>query len=133
MTRHPVLADRTILLAEDEVLISRYLCRVLERAGACVTPVRRAADVETLARNGDRHFDVALLDVSLEDGSVLPAAELLIQRWVPIVFHSGHDQPVLTTGHTSWAVALDKPAPTPEIFAALVAQLALPDMQRQTA
>ncbi|PTX54033.1 response regulator receiver domain-containing protein [Litoreibacter ponti] len=133
MTRHPVLADRTILLAEDEVLISRYLCRVLERAGACVTPVRRAADVEALAHMADRHFDVALLDVSLEDGSVLPAAELLIQRWVPIVFHSGHDQPVLTTGPTAWVRALDKPAPTPEIVDALAAQISLPDMQREIA
>lgn len=133
MTRHPVLADRAILLAEDEVLISRYLCRVLERAGACVTPVRRAADVDALARMADRHFDAALLDVSLEDGSVLPAAELLVQRWVPIVFHSGHDQPVLTRGHTAWARALDKPAPTAEILDALAAQAGLPNMQRQTA
>ena len=111
------LHDYSILLAEDELLISRFLCQILERAGAQVTPVRRVSEVVDLA---EMKFDGALLDVSLEDGDVFPAAELLAEKGVPVVFHSGHDQPSKRMKEGCVAASLDKPAMADEIIRTLV-------------
>lgn len=117
MQQSKVLSDFRILLAEDELLISRFLCRVLEQAGANVTPVRRVREVAELAQSG---FDGALLDVSLEDGDVFPAAEILARNGVPVVFHSGHDQPAKRMKEGQIAASLDKPALADEIIRTLV-------------
>lgn len=116
MCESTALDKCSILLAEDELLISLFLCRVLEKAGAEVTPVRRVSEVAELAQ---KDFDGALLDVSLEDGDVFPAAELLAANGVPVVFHSGHDQPAQRMKSGDVVASLDKPAMADEIIRTL--------------
>ena len=83
-----MLAARHLLLAEDEVLVSLELSMVLEDAGADVVPTYSLNDTLDAARNGT--FDAAVLDVNLAGSEVFPAARLLAERDVPIVFHTGH-------------------------------------------
>lgn len=83
-----MLAARHLLLAEDEVLVSLELSMVLEDAGADVVPTYSLDDTLDAARNG--RFDAAVLDVNLAGCEVFPAARLLAERDVPIVFHTGH-------------------------------------------
>lgn len=108
-------------MAEDETLIARYLQRILEQAGATVTVVRRVSQVLDHAGLG---YDCALLDVSLEDGDVFPGAEVLAKNIVPIVFHSGHDQPTLRMRQGLRARLLDKPARPQEIVQTIQEQIA---------
>lgn len=116
MKRPSALRECNILLAEDELLISRFLRRVLEQAGAQVTSVRKVSEITDLSA---ANFDGALLDVSLEDGDVYPAAELLAAQGVPLVFHSGHDQPSRHMKPGQVAASLDKPAMADEIIQTL--------------
>ena len=100
------LRGKAILLAEDEFMVALNIQAELEACGASVTVVDSVADGLPLAGHG---FDAAVLDVRLADGDVYPLADAMIERGVPIVFHSGHaDKSELTAAYPS-AHALPKP------------------------
>jgi len=123
------LNTRSILIAEDEVLIALTLTRALAAAGAQVTTVGYVEDGLALELGG---FDAALLDVSLTDGEVFPLARALKNAGVPMVFHSGHICHGTRFEAFPQAVLLEKPAHRDEIISAL-AQVLDPEAMRGAA
>ncbi|RVH29272.1 response regulator [Sinorhizobium meliloti] len=88
---------KTVLIVEDEFLIAIDLKLLLERRGWWV--LGPAATVEeALGLLDDELPAVALLDVTLRDGSVTQLAEVLCERNVPFVVASAYRRPELIGG-----------------------------------
>jgi CheY-like chemotaxis protein len=84
-------AGRRVLIVEDELMIRMLLEGMLTDLGHTVAA--EAGTIEEalkLARETD--FDVAVLDVNLNNRPITPVAELLVERGVPFVFASGYGQ-----------------------------------------
>ena len=83
------LAGATILVVEDEMLITMLLEDILDELGCRVVGsavnLRQAQDLvdTTIA-------DAAILDVNLGGDPVFPIAERLAERNIPIIFASGY-------------------------------------------
>lgn len=85
------LANRRVLVAEDEYLIAEEIATVLGDAGAeALGPVPRIADALRLLAAESR-IDGALLDVNLGGEAVWPVVDALLARGVPVVLASGYD------------------------------------------
>ena len=94
------LAGQTILVIEDDPLISLDVETTLLEAGAYVLT---ASDQQSgLAAASDTRLTVAVLDVRLGRDSVDPICEILDGRWVPFLF---------LTGDSGSAVQKWEPAP----------------------
>jgi DNA-binding response OmpR family regulator len=89
--------QKTVLVVEDEVLIALDLMLVLEGHGWNV--LGPAATVQEALRLLNHDLPaVALLDVTLQDGTVAPVAEALRARNVPFILASAHSRPELLGG-----------------------------------
>ncbi|MBO9380100.1 response regulator [Sphingomonas histidinilytica] len=89
------LSGCRILVVEDEYLLADELQAELEDAGAVVIgPVGDLAGATALIR-AERRIDGAILDANLTGEMVFPAADLLIERGIPIVFTTGYDASIL--------------------------------------
>lgn len=89
------LGNCHILVVEDEYMLADDLQTELEDEGAVVIgPVAALADALALIRSAPR-IDGAILDANLGGEMVFPAADLLIERQVPIVFTTGYDASVI--------------------------------------
>lgn len=85
------LEGMCILLVEDEAIIGLDLRKCLQSSGAQVTgPVPTL--VKALAASETLTFDCAILDLKIIGGDIAPVADLLCEKGVPIVFHTGHGQ-----------------------------------------
>lgn len=90
------MADRTlrgcrVLVVEDEYMLADELQAELEDAGAIVIgPAADLVDATALIRSEQR-IDGAVLDANLGGEMVFPAADLLAERGVPIIFATGYD------------------------------------------
>ena len=78
-----------MLLVEDEAFIAMDLEDQLIDAGATVLgPVSTLAAARRAA--ADERIDVAVLDIMLGREEVFPAADILLRRGIPFLFHSAH-------------------------------------------
>ncbi|MFC3079835.1 response regulator [Phenylobacterium terrae] len=78
-----------VLVVEDEGPVAMLIEDMLEDLGCTV--VGSAASVEAAMRLVDAGgYDVALLDVNIAGGSVLPVAEALRRRGAPYAIASGY-------------------------------------------
>jgi CheY-like chemotaxis protein len=112
---------KTILVAEDDFLISIGLKALLERCGARVVgPVSSVEEgVEVL--DGDRQdgkIDAAVLDISLSDGDVYPLARALGRHEIPFVLLTGVSEPQVASEFWS-APMLLKPASPIAVLSAI--------------
>ncbi len=83
------LANRRVLVVEDEFLISAMLCDMLGDAAAEV--VGPAANVTSALRLIEENtLDAAILDMNLNGEWIDPVAEALALRGVPFVFTTGY-------------------------------------------
>lgn len=84
------LAGRRVLIVEDEAALALELQLAFEEEGAEVLgpALSLMGALETVAHT--RNIDLAVLDVDLAGENIYPIAELLLQRGVPFLFHSGH-------------------------------------------
>ena len=83
------LQGARVLVAEDEALVAMTLLDLVEDAGAePLGPFARVSDCRSALDNATP--DVAILDVRLRDGESFSIAERLVERGVPVIFHSGH-------------------------------------------
>lgn len=83
------LHGRTVLLVEDESLVSMLAEDILVEAGAEVVVAMRLARALELAQ--DTSIDCAILDVNLGFGDTsYPVAEVLRAREIPFIFASGY-------------------------------------------
>lgn len=115
------LDGTSVLVVEDEFLILIDLEFLLESEGARLTTATSLEEAISAARST---YDVAVLDVRLPDGEVYPAAEMLNQREVPLVFHSGHAHNDAIDEAFPEAIALEKPAQEAVLLSAVERQLA---------
>jgi len=120
------LADRRILVVEDEYILARQLVRALTQEGAVVLgPVPDVARALAMVADGPGEIDVAILDVNLVGEKVYPVADALLDQGVPFLFASGYDA---DEGDPRFATIrhLVKPLMMKSLVAALIATLAVP-------
>jgi CheY-like chemotaxis protein len=104
---HSLLADKNILVVEDEPLIGLDIVCTLEKAGAHVSgPVGTEKEAMELIENG--HFDAVLLDANLHGKSVDAIAAMLNRRKIPFLFVTGYGQEGLPEVFKQ-KIALSKP------------------------
>jgi len=82
---------KRVLVVDDEMMIRMLLEGMLTDLG--YTVAAEAGNIEgalTLAKEAE--FDVAVLDVNLNNVPVTPVVEVLVERGVPFIFASGYGQ-----------------------------------------
>lgn len=84
-------AGKRILVVEDELMIRMLLEGMLTDLGHTVV-AEAGAIGEALSLAKQAEFDVAVLDVNLNNQPITPVVEVLVQRGVPFVFASGYGQ-----------------------------------------
>ena len=85
------LAERRILVVEDEYMIADEIVTALAGAGAQVVgPAATVEDALDLLRS-EQGPDAAVLDVNLLGKAVWPVVDTLLQRDVPVVLSTGYD------------------------------------------
>lgn len=95
MTDAPALADRSVLVLEDEYFIARQICDLLTAAGGRVIgPFSSVADALAAP-----YADCAVLDINLHGEMQFQLADRLAGQGVPFVFSSGYDRAVLPPRH----------------------------------
>jgi DNA-binding NarL/FixJ family response regulator len=112
---------KTILVAEDDFLISVGLKALLERCGARVVgPVSSVEEGVGVLDEDDQHgeIDAAVLDISLADGDVYPLARALDRHAIPFVLLTGVSDPQIGAEFCS-APMLLKPASPSAVLSAI--------------
>jgi CheY-like chemotaxis protein len=112
-----VLAGRSVLVVEDETIISLEIEQMLQDLD-CGTIWHAANVVQALAILAEHRPDVALLDVNLGREKVFPVADMLIDRAVPFIFSTGYGRDGLPLEWAGWPV-IQKPYLTSELAMAL--------------
>jgi two-component system, response regulator PdtaR len=108
----------TVLVAEDELLIAMDVIDELDAAGfVTVGPFSRTSQALDYCKSHTP--DCAVLDVRLEDGECYALADLLSQRDVPLVFHSGHAGRDCLQGRYPHMAICPKPSASSQIAAAV--------------
>ena len=108
---HSVLADKSCLVLDDELLIALDIEQILLAAGAAsVTCFGNADEALAALRNGSR-FDVAVLDVLLHGATRtgLNIAAELQTLMTPFVFLTGMRGADLPAGQFREAPVVEKP------------------------
>ena len=83
----PPLADRRVLVVEDNYLIAMDLAGMLERAGAEV--IGPVMSVQEALDALNPLPDIATLDVQLGEETSFPIADTLAKQGVPFIFATG--------------------------------------------
>ena len=107
------LADKRILLVEDEVLIAEMVVDMLAALGATV--IGPATSLEAgLSLAGSESIDAAVLDINLRGERIDPIADLLHARGIAVLFATGYgiapgvdrrDAPVIDKPYTQERLA----------------------------
>lgn len=85
-------ASRSILLVEDEMLLSMLLEDMLVDLGHRVAGSASRVD-EALSMLERTEFDLAILDVNVAGKTIVPVADVLALRGIPFVFSTGDGLP----------------------------------------
>ena len=88
-----LLADRRVLVVEDEMLVLMIMEDMLADLG-CESVTAAATVAQALALIEANSFDVAMLDMNLGGDRSYPVADALAARGVPFAFATGYG------GHT---------------------------------
>jgi DNA-binding NarL/FixJ family response regulator len=114
------LRGAKVLIAEDNPILAFDIAGVVRDAGAeTVGPAKNLRDALKLA--GIVPLDCGILDVSLCGDLVFPAAKLLSDRSVGIVFYTGYGDHESLTRDWPSAQVLIKPAPPQLLIRAVAA------------
>jgi CheY-like chemotaxis protein len=88
------LANRRVLIVEDEYFLADDMARSLQKLGVQV--IGPVPTVEgALALLADQPVDAAVLDINLRGQMVFPVADTLREQDIPFVFATGHDESVV--------------------------------------
>ncbi|MEL6415942.1 MAG: response regulator [Pseudomonadota bacterium] len=107
-----------ILVAEDEPIVAFDLCDTVEEAGYEVEGPYAGLSSASQACEGETP-DLAILDISLQDGDVYTLAEKLEADNVPIIFHSGSHKEKEVQARFPRATTLTKPCPPADMLSAV--------------
>lgn len=81
---------KRVLIVEDEALIALVIADALEEGGLEVADIAETLDEARVAAD-ELDFDAAVIDVGLRGTQSYSAAELIVERGIPVIFLSGHD------------------------------------------
>ncbi|TGL53140.1 response regulator [Leptospira kemamanensis] len=89
-----IVADKSILLVEDEAILALYEKNQLEQGGYQVTHVTNGENAINLILKEEYPFDLILMDIDLGKGldGTETATQILNHREIPIVFLSSHTE-----------------------------------------
>ena len=82
-----MLSGSKILIIEDEFLVAFDLEDTVTEAGATASIVHDVSNA--LAAISASEFAAAVVDCNLNDQSIEPVLEALVEKHIPFVFHSG--------------------------------------------
>lgn len=104
------LLGKRVLIVEDEALLAFELQLAFEDEGAQVIgpALSLMKALEAVAHTPD--IDLAVLDVDLAGEDVYPIAEMLLQRGVAFLFHTGHGSRSQLSRLYPGTITLMKPA-----------------------
>jgi CheY-like chemotaxis protein len=113
------LQGAKVLFVEDEAILALDMIKALLDAGAeVVGPVLSVRRAIELAKS--QTLDCGFFDVTLKDGLVFPAAEVLRRKGIGIVFYTGQADPEAIRRDWPKAKVLQKPAPLPALLQAVI-------------
>ena len=116
-----MLNGKRILIAEDNFLIADALADgVQDRGGIPLGPVPTNREALRLI---DRCPDGAILDGNLLDGPIIPVAQALSVRKIPMIFHTGAELPESLRTLLPDIPVLQKPLPYETVIRALAVRL----------
>ena len=116
------LADKRVLLVEDEVLIAEMVVDMLVDLGATVVgPATTLA--KGLALAGSAQIDAAVLDVNLRGERIDPIADILDARGIPVLFATGYGMAAGANRRNS--PVIDKPYTQERLASALLRAMAV--------
>ena len=119
------LANRRVLVVEDEYLIAEEIASVLGDAGAePLGPVPGVADALHLLAAESR-VDAALLDVNLGNEAIWPVVDMLLARGVPLVLATGYDTSAIPRAYAHLPLC-EKPASGQDLARALARAMMSP-------
>ena len=107
-----------VLVAEDEFIIAIDLCDTVAEAGFEILGPHAGISDAMLSFQMDKP-DLAILDITLDDGIVYPLAQKLADENVPIIFHSGRHTREEVEARFPGATTLLKPCPPSEMIEAM--------------
>lgn len=117
------MAKPRALVAEDDALILLGLEMILEDSGIeIVGTASTLAEAMQFAKNVDA--DVAILDVNLQDALVFPAADLLLERHIPVIFTTGDAMGAKMPQRFSATLKIEKPYEADALLRAVEAGIA---------
>ena len=114
-----------ILVAEDEPIVAFDLCDTVEEAGYEVEGPHSGVSSATQAFESGKP-DLAILDITLDDGEVFALARQLEADNVPIIFHSGRLKREEVEEQFPSATTLVKPCPPAAMIGAVSDALGMP-------
>jgi hypothetical protein len=117
----PTPAKTTLLVAEDDEGVLRFVCEILEREGHKVIRARDGSEALALARKHGGDVRVLLTDIRMPgiDGRQLAEAVVRMHPHIRVVYMTGFSEEQFARG----AVALRKPF-RPEALKAIVSRSA---------
>jgi FixJ family two-component response regulator len=113
------LANRFILVVEDESIVAIDMASIISMAGGRVIGPFQSIG-QGLRFREFRHIDAALLDISLNGEPVFKLADAIAKQDIPIVFLSGRGIDIVPPEHRQ-SQFLSKPCETRSIISALKA------------
>ena len=121
------LRGARILIAEDDAILAFDLGIILQKAGAEILgPTLTLSHALSLAQTAS--MSAAVLDVSLRNEEVFPAAQELTERGVGIVFYTGYAAVDQLRRDWPEAQVLTKPTPARVLVEAVRRALRVPAM-----
>jgi DNA-binding NtrC family response regulator len=114
------LAEKAVLVIEDEALIAMSVESCLLDAGATIVKIANSIAAALSALDEGIPFDAAIVDLLLTNESACPLIQILSERRIPIVITTGTD---IDLGHPALGKAvafLQKPYNDSELIEALV-------------
>ena len=114
------LAEKAVLVIEDEALIAMSVESCLLDAGATIVKIANSIAAALSALDEGIPFDAAIVDLLLTNESACPLIQILSERRIPIVIMTGAD---IDLGHPALGKAvafLQKPYNDSELIEALV-------------
>ena len=117
-----------VLVVEDEVFVAWLLEEMLTGLGCIVVgPAARVEQALTMIETAVP-FDVAVLDINLNEEESYPVADALATRSIPFVFSTGYDKDSLPDGYQNFPI-LQKPYEQKQLGEALI-RLVTPETQK---
>jgi CheY-like chemotaxis protein len=117
------VADRRILVIEDEVLIADNLCAGLSDLGAHIVARATSIDDALALLQANSDIDAAILDIKLGNEDADRVAQALADRGIPFVFLTGYVQSALADRFPD-APVCEKPTTMDVIVTALLRVIA---------